>query len=81
MQAIFVMIKCDLGKTYDVANHIADHIEETSELYSVSGQHDLLAKFYVKEGDDIGQFICDRLQATPHIKETFTLNTFNAFVV
>ena len=81
MHAIFVMIKCDLGKTYEVANYIADHIEETSELFSVSGQWDLLAKFYMKEGDDIGRFICDRLQTTPHMRDTFTINTFNAFVV
>jgi len=80
MHAIFVMIKCDLGRTYEVATHIADHIEETSELFSVSGEYDLLAKFYVRDGDDIGRFVCDRVQATPGIRDTFTINTFNAFL-
>ena len=80
MHPIFVFIKCELGRTYDVAAHITDEIEEISELHSVSGRYDLLAKFYVREGDDIGRFICDRLQATPGIRETFTINTFNAFV-
>ncbi len=79
MHAVFVMIKCELGKAYEVANHIIENIEQTSEIYSVSGQYDLLAKFYVEEADDIGHFICDRLQKTPHLKDTFTIDTFNAF--
>ncbi len=79
MHAIFVMIKCDLGKTYDVANHIVENIAETSEVYSVSGQWDLLGKFYLEDVNDIGRFICDDLQATPGIRDTFTIDTFNAF--
>lgn len=79
MQAVFVMIKCELGRSYDVANHIVEHIEETSEVYSISGQYDLLVKFYVEEGRDVGHFVCDRVQATPHIRDTFTIDTFNAF--
>lgn len=79
MHAIFVMIKCDLGKTYDVANHIVENIAETSEVYSVSGRWDLLGKFYLKDVNDIGRFICDDLQATPGIRDTFTIDTFNAF--
>ena len=79
MHAIFVMIKCDLGKTYDVANYIVENIAETSEVYSVSGQWDLLGKFYLQDVNDIGRFICDELQATPGIRDTFTIDTFNAF--
>ncbi len=79
MHAVFVMIKCELGKAYEVANHIVENIDQTSEIYSVSGQYDLLAKFYVEESDDIGHFICDRLHKTPHLKDTFTIDTFNAF--
>ena len=79
MHAIFVMIKCDLGKTYDVANHIVENIAETSEVYSVSGQWDLLGKFYLQDVNDIGRFICDELQVTPGIRDTFTIDTCNAF--
>jgi DNA-binding Lrp family transcriptional regulator len=79
MHAVFVMIKCELGKAYEVANHIVENIEQTSEIYSISGQYDLLAKFYVNESIDIGHFICDRLHKTPHLKDTFTIDTFNAF--
>ena len=79
MHAVFVMIKCDLGKTYEVANHIVENIAETSEVFSVSGQWDLLAKFYVEDVSDIGRFICNDVQATPRIRDTFTIDTFNAF--
>ena len=79
MHVVFVMIKCDLGKSYEVANHIVDNYEETAEVYSVSGQYDLLVKFQVEEQDDVGHFICDRLHETPHLRDTFTIDTFNAF--
>ena len=79
MHAVFVMIKCELGKSYEVADYILDNIEETVEVYSVSGKYDLLVKFHVREQDDVGHFICDRLQATPHLRNTFTIDTFNAF--
>ena len=45
MHAVFVMIKCDLGKSYEVADYIVDNLEETAEVFSVSGQYDLLVKF------------------------------------
>lgn len=81
MHAVFVMIKCELGKAYEVAAYIADNIDETSELYSVSGDYDLLAKFHLGETDDVGHFICDRLHRTPDLRDTFTIDTFNAFTV
>ena len=48
MKAIFVQIKCATGQAYDVANDIVDNIEQTSEVFSTSGQYDLIAKFYLK---------------------------------
>ena len=48
MHAVFVMIKCELGKSYEVADYIVDNIEETAEVYSVSGKYDLLVKFHVR---------------------------------
>ncbi len=79
MRPLFVMIKCDLGEFYTVAEKIIDDIEETSEVHSTSGQYDLLVKFYLEEGTDIGHFICDRVQKIPHIKDTFTLIAYKAF--
>ncbi len=79
MRAIFVMIKCDMGQAYKVAREAADRIEQMSELYSTSGQYDLLGKFYLDPEEDIGRFVTEKVQALPGVKDTYTLITFNAF--
>jgi DNA-binding Lrp family transcriptional regulator len=79
MRAIFVMIKCDMGQAYKVAREAADSIEQMSELYSTSGQYDLLGKFYLDPEEDIGRFVTEKVQALSGVKDTYTLITFNAF--
>ncbi len=79
MQTIFVMIKCELGQTYKTAAQIADVVDEAAEVYSTSGGYDLLAKFHLEKGQDIGRFVTERLQVMPGIKDTYTITTFNAF--
>jgi DNA-binding Lrp family transcriptional regulator len=79
MKAIFIMIKCEMGQAYRVAREAADTIPQMSELYSTSGQYDLLGKFYLEPDQDIGLFVTDRVQSLPGVKDTYTLITFNAF--
>jgi DNA-binding Lrp family transcriptional regulator len=79
MRAIFVMLKCEMGQTYKVAQEAVDRIEELSELYSTSGQYDLLGKFYLDPAQDTGLFVTEKLQTLPGVKDTYTLVTFNAF--
>jgi DNA-binding Lrp family transcriptional regulator len=55
MKTIFVMVKCDLGKAYTVADEAVLNIEQVSEVYSTSGQFDLLMKCYLPEAVDIGR--------------------------
>ncbi len=81
MRAIFVMIKCDMGQAYRVAREMADTIEELSEMHSTSGQYDLLGKFYLEPEQDIGLFVVERVQSVAGVKDTYTLQTFNAFGV
>jgi DNA-binding Lrp family transcriptional regulator len=78
MVPFFVQIKCQLGKSYDVANRIAD-AEIASEIYSTAGEFDLLVKFYVEAGTDIGHFVNEKVQSVPGIHETRTMITFKAF--
>lgn len=78
MQTIFVMVKCELGRAYEVAN-AAVEVEQVSEVHSISGQHDLMVKCYLEAGADIGQFVVDTLQRLPGVKDTFTLIAFKAF--
>jgi DNA-binding Lrp family transcriptional regulator len=79
MRAIFVMIKCEMGQAYKVAREAADSIEQMSELFSTSGQYDLLGKFYLDPDEDIGRFVTEKVQSLPGVKDTYTLITFNAF--
>jgi DNA-binding Lrp family transcriptional regulator len=79
MRAIFVQIKCEMGQAYRVAQDAADSIEQMSELYSTSGQYDLLGKFYLEDDEDIGRFVTEKVQRLAGVKDTYTLITFNAF--
>ncbi len=79
MRAIFVQIKCQMGRAYGVAQLAVDTIEELSEIYSTSGQYDLLGKFYLDEAQDTGLFVTERVQTLPGVADTYTLITFNAF--
>ncbi len=79
MQTIFVMVKCELGQAYKVAADAIEQIEQASEIHSISGQFDLLMKFYLSDDQDIGHFVTEKLQLLPGVKDTFTLITFKAF--
>lgn len=79
MQAIFVFVKCELGKSYDVAAEATDTIEQVSEVYSISGQYDLLIKCYLEDGADIGRFVTGTLHRLPGVKDTMTIIAFKAF--
>ena len=79
MKTIFVMVKCDLGKAYAVADEAVLNVEQVSEVYSTSGQFDLLMKCYLPEAVDIGRFVTERLQTLPGVKDTFTIIAFKAF--
>jgi DNA-binding Lrp family transcriptional regulator len=78
MIPFFVQIKCQLGRSYDVANALAD-AEIASEIYSTAGDYDLLVKFYVEQGTDIGHFVNEKVQTIPGIQDTRTIITFKAF--
>lgn len=78
MIPFFVQIKCNLGKSYQVANQLAD-AEIASEIYSTAGDYDLLVKFYVDQTTDIGHFVNEKVQTIPGIMDTRTIITFKAF--
>ena len=79
MQTSFVMVKCELGRAYDVADEAVQSIEQVSEVYSISGQYDLIMKFHLDNEVDIGRFVTSQVQTLPGVKDSFTLITFKAF--
>ncbi|MFV1877121.1 Lrp/AsnC ligand binding domain-containing protein [Nioella sp.] len=78
MQTVFVQIRCKPGTTYDVAFNIVLK-EIHAELYSTSGEYDLLVKLIIPEGEDIGRYINERLCDVPGVERTLTTMTFKAF--
>lgn len=79
MKTIFIMVKSELGKAYDVASAAVERVENVSEVYSISGKYDLMMKCYLDDDQDTGHFVNEEIQTLPHIKDTFTMITFKAF--
>ena len=75
---VFVQLRCKPGTTYRVAERIIAR-EIHSELYSTSGEHDLLLKLYIPEGEDVGHFINENLLDIDGIERSLTTLTFRAF--
>jgi DNA-binding Lrp family transcriptional regulator len=78
MTCIFIQIRCAPGTTYEVADAIALK-EVHSEMYSTSGEYDLMLKLYVPDGQDIGRFVNDNISPVKGIERTLTTMTFSAF--
>lgn len=78
MECVFVQIRCVPGETYRVADEIVLR-ELHSELYSTSGEFDLLLKMYIPKDADIGLFINDNVRTIKGVERTLTTLTFKAF--
>ncbi|GGA58483.1 AsnC family transcriptional regulator [Nitratireductor aestuarii] len=78
MRPVFVQLRCQPGKTYEVANAIYER-EVASELYSTSGDFDLLLKVYIPDDQDVGKFINENIANVPGIVRSLTTLTFKAF--
>ena len=78
MNCVFIQIRCRPGTAYAVAEEIVQR-EIHSELYSTSGEFDLLLKLYIPKEADVGKFINDNLLDVPGIERTLTTLTFRAF--
>ena len=78
MNCVIVQFRCTPGQTYKVAEAIYDR-EVVSELYSTSGEYDLIAKVYVPDEADVGHYLSEKLFDIPGIVRTLTTMTFKAF--
>lgn len=78
MRCVFVQFRCDPGRTYEVADAIYDR-ELVSELFSTSGDYDLIAKVYIPDEADTGHYLNEKLFDIPGIQRTLTTMTFKAF--
>lgn len=75
---IFVQLQCSPGKTYEVADKIYER-EIVSEIYSTSGEWDIMLIINIPDGGDIGKFVNENILDLPHIERSLTTLTFTAF--
>ncbi len=75
---VFVQLRCRPGTAYTVADAISLK-EIHSEMYSTSGEYDLLLKLYIPEEADIGRYINEELLDVPDIERSLTILTFRTF--
>ena len=78
MITAIVFVKADVAQIPEVAQAIAD-LEGVSEVYSVTGQIDLIALVRVSNHDDVANVVADRLNKVPGVLSTETHIAFRAY--
>ncbi|EMD82007.1 Lrp/AsnC ligand binding domain-containing protein [Pacificimonas flava] len=78
MYRLFILAKCDLGHAETVGEAVAE-LDEVSEVYSVTGDHDLLIKVTFEDLQSISDFVQDKLHRVAHLRETQTMMSFRVY--
>lgn len=73
-----ILLNIQRNKVNKVAGELVD-IEGVSEVYSVSGNYDLVAIIRVKCNDDLATLVTDKLAKFDEIIETETMLAFKAY--
>jgi DNA-binding Lrp family transcriptional regulator len=73
-----VMVKAEVDRIPEVAQAIAD-LPEVSEVYSVTGEVDLVAMVRVRRHEQLADAIADRLNKVAGVRETQTHIAFRAY--
>jgi len=73
-----VLIKCDPKRIPQCAMKLAG-VEGVTEVYSVSGEWDLVAIVKVPEYERIAQVVTEQFAAVPGVERTQTLTAFRAY--
>jgi DNA-binding Lrp family transcriptional regulator len=73
-----VFIKADVARIPEIAKEIAA-IDGVSEVYSVTGDIDLIALLRVRHHDDVADLVPDHLNKVPGIVSTETHIAFRTY--
>lgn len=73
-----VLIKADVAHIPEAAQQIAE-IEGISEVYSVTGDVDLIAVARVSRHEEFADVIADQLNKVPGVQETTTHISFRSY--
>lgn len=78
MVTTIVLATCNIHKVPETAQAIAD-LPEVTEVYSVSGDYDLVIMVRVREHDDLARVVTEEIGRIPGIERTQTLVAFKVF--
>lgn len=78
MITAIVFVKADVARIPEVAEAIAG-LEGVSEVYSVTGQIDLVAMVRVRTHDDVAAVVADQLNKVQGVVETETHIAFRTY--
>ena len=78
MITAIVFVKADVARIPEVAEAIAA-LDGISEVYSVTGQIDLIALVRVRAHEDIASVVADKLNKVPGVNATETHIAFRTY--
>jgi len=78
MITAIVFVKADVARIPEVAEALAA-LEGVSEVYSVTGQIDLIVLVRVRTHDDIADVVADRVNKVPGVTDTETHIAFRTY--
>ncbi len=78
MITAIVLIKADVDRIPEVAEGIAE-LDGVSEVYSVTGEIDLVAMVRVRQHEQLADVIADRLNKVDGVLETETFIAFRSY--
>jgi DNA-binding Lrp family transcriptional regulator len=78
MVTSIILINTERTKINEVAEQLAE-MEGVSEVYSVSGNYDLVAIIRVKSNDDLANLVTKKLLSIDSILKSETMLAFKAF--
>jgi DNA-binding Lrp family transcriptional regulator len=73
-----VLVETDVDRIPEAAQQIAE-IEQVSEVYSVTGDTDLVAMVRVREHEELADVIADRVSKIPGVRNTRTYIAFRTY--
>jgi DNA-binding Lrp family transcriptional regulator len=78
MITAIVMITCEVGKVHSVSEALVQ-LDGVAEVYSISGEYDLLAMVRVREYDSLAQVVSEDIARIQGITGTNTHMAFRCY--
>ncbi|MCZ6470213.1 MAG: Lrp/AsnC ligand binding domain-containing protein [Gammaproteobacteria bacterium] len=78
MVTFIILLNVRSNKITEIAEHLAA-MPEISEVYSVTGNYDLVVIVRTRSNDDVAELVTNRLGPIEGIEQTDTMLAFKAF--